>query len=232
MLGAPREQRPAIKEFVLQGEVPPIETKMSAASFGGQQRSPMFAGEARALLNDDIRGYVSSRFVVDPAAAPIVTINLARAYVYFSRHHSAAALIPLVGIAVTMSEMHDEFPVTFVVEAKAAVSTPGQPGKEIDVFLRQSEETKLSGITREKIEGIYRREIEKIRTDLFARLDLLLLGQWQQRKFVGPASTTETRAANLASELTRLDVALADDEIKQPEHDNLVAATKARVATP
>jgi hypothetical protein len=231
ILGPARERIP-IRAFALQSDQKEFEIKQDMRIFGGDSRGILFPKQARVFLTDDMRGYVDSRFAVDPAAAdaPALTINLEQAYSYFTMHQSGLNWVPFVGIGVAVAEGFQKVPIVFVVEAKASITAGGQTSKEIDVFIRQTETVTGWSATASKNKEIYQREIEKLRTELFARLDAQLLTQWENRRFVGVAPQSRSSVADLASELAELDTALADAKITQSEYDRLVGEAKGRAS--
>lgn len=226
-------ERIPIRSFALESADRPFEIKSDMRFLSGDSRGVLFPKQAREYLAQDLRDYVASRFRIDPAADTLLTLKLEQAHTYFTMHSSGLNWVPFVGIATSIADGFQQVPITFVVEVKANVTAPAATSGEINAFIRHTEKiTGWSG-TMEKHRGIYLEQINRVRKELFERLDAQLLTQWRDGKLIpqGQANTADD-AATLASELARLDTALADEKISKEEHAKLVEGVKAKYSPP
>jgi hypothetical protein len=226
-------QKIPVRSFALNSVDQPFELKSEGNFLGGEKRLVFFPKQAREYLARDLRDYFESRFRIDANADVALTITLAQAQYYNSWHSNPMFLVPFVGIVTSIADGFQQTPTTFVVEAKASVATEHATVPEVSAFVRRTEmNIAFSAQTLDKAREIYQRQINEVRKELFERLDAQLLTLWEGDRLTPKASSPASNVASLASELARLDTALADGKISKDEHATLVAAVKAKYSAP
>lgn len=228
LLGAKAEgEKIPIKSFTIRSHDRPIETENDQRLISGTSRIIYYPKQAREFIAQDLRDYVSAKFVLEPSSEAVITLSLEQAYTYFNFVSSGANLIPFVGVVTSLADSMREIPVTFIVEVDVDVRKSADETASSNVFVKRVETTPSAWETKQTQDDRYRKQLMDIRTELFEKLDQELLPMWKDRKFVGKAAAKPTNdATSLASELSRLDASLAEGKITRDEH-----AAMTKVAT-
>lgn len=204
------------------------ETKSDLRFLSGDSRGILFPKQARAILSQDLRDYISSRFRIDPTADTILILKLEQAYTYFTFRSSGLNLVPVVGIVSSIADGFQQVPVIFVAELNVEVTADSAVPQKVNVFVRREEKVTGWSATLDAHKVIYLQQLEQVRKTLFDRLDTQLLGLWKDNRFVGTNSHSANNAASLASEFARLDTALADEKISKDEYDALITGVREK----
>ncbi len=223
------DQRIPIRAFSIESSDRPFEIKSDMRFMSGDSRGVLFPKQAREFLSQDLRDYVAARFRIDASADAILLMKLEQAHSYFTMHQSGANWIPFVGVITSIADGFQQVPITFIVELKADVSNANLTIPEVNVFVKRSQAVTGWGSTVEKHREIYRGQIDHVRTELFERLDAQLITLWKDGKLLAQQQQSPvSNAASLASELAKLDSALADEKLSKDEYEKLIVAMKAK----
>jgi hypothetical protein len=216
-----------IKSFTIKSDDRPLETEHDMRLLAGTSRIVMYPKQAREFLAQDLRDYVSAKFVLDPSSEAVITLTLVQAYNYLTMISSGANLIPFVGVVTSVADSMRQIPFTFIVEVNADARKSADETASANVFVKRVETIASAWETKQTQDDRYRKQLADVRTELFEKLDRELLPMWKDRKFVGKAAANaESNTASLASELSRLDASLAEGKITRDEH-----AAMTKVAT-
>jgi len=230
LLGSTQEStRIPVRAIRVESSDKSYEIKSDLVLMSGIARTVMFPKQAREYLSQDLRDYLGTRFIVDERSKVSVELNLEQALSYMTTHHSGANWIPFVGVVTAIADGFQKVPVTFVVEVNAKVTAGSEKPEKVDVFVRQVEIVPGFSHTIENHQKVYTRNIQVVREELFTRLDAQLLSFWSSGAFVGKNENSGAGVtATIASEIAKLDSALADEKITETEHATLIAALKKR----
>ena len=155
----------------------------------------------------------------------VLTLTLVQAYNYFTMVSSGANLIPFVGVVTLVADTLRDIPFTFMVEVDVDARTSANETASTNVFVKSVKTITSAWETKQTQDDRYRKQLADVRTELFERLDRQLLPMWRDRQFVGKAAAdVRGDTATLASELSRLDAALAEGKLTRDER---AAMTKA-----
>lgn len=226
------EQRIPIRAFSVESSDRPYEIKSDIRFISGDSRGVLFPKQAREFISQDLRDYVESRFAVDERADTVLTLKLEQAHSYFTMHHNGLNWVPFVGVVTSIADGFQQNPITFIVEVKASVRGAPIEVSEVNTFIRRTEQiTGWSG-TIEKHREIYRGQIDQVRKELFDRMDAQLITLWRDGHLIAQGNQSSlNNAATLASELARLDTALADEKLTKEEYAKMITAVKAKYST-
>lgn len=227
----PAADQIAVRSFLVESEAKPVESKVEGTIIGGTIRAPFFAKDAREFLAQDLKDYLASRFRIDPASETTVVLRLEQVQSYTTSWHNPMNWIPFVGVATSLADGFQQVPLTFQVEVRAEVASRGTSGAKSDAFIRKTQQFMGWSGTREKMVGIFREHLNSTRKEVFDRLDGQLLTMWKDGQWVGEGSE-KSAAATLASEIAKLDSALADQKITKEEHARLIEQLKAKFSPP
>jgi len=218
-----------IKSFTINSDDRPLETENDIRLIAGTSRMIVYPKQAREFLAQDLRDYVSAKFVLDPSSEAVISLTLVQAYNYFTMIQSGASLIPFVGIVGVVADARREVPFTFIAEVDVDARKSANETASANVFVKRVETISSPWETKQTQDNRYRKQLMDVRTELFEKLDRELLPMWKDRKFVGKAATNaESETASLASELSRLDASLAEGKITRDEHAAMTKAAMER----
>ena len=218
-----------IKSFTIKSDDRPIETENDMRLLAGTSRIVMYPKQAREFLAQDLRDYVSAKFVLDPTSEVVITLSLVQAHYYFTMIQSGASLIPFVGIVGVVADARREVPFTFIAEVDVDARNSANETASANVFVKRVETIASPWETKQTQDDRYRKQLADVRTELFEKLDRELLPMWKDRKFVGKAAANAVSdTASLASELSRLDASLAEGKITRDEHAAMTKAATER----
>jgi hypothetical protein len=218
-----------IKSFTIKSTDRPLEIKHDLRLLAGTSQMVMYPKQAREFLAQDLRDYVSAKFVLDPSSEEVITLTLVQAYNYFTRISSGAGLIPFVGIVAGIADALQEVPFTFIAEVDVDARKSTNETASANIFVKRVETIPSPWETTQTQDNRYRKQLSEVRTELFEKLDQELLPMWKDRKFVGTtAARAESDTALLAYDLSRLDASLAEGAITREEHDAMTKAATER----
>ena len=218
-----------IKSFTIKSDDRPLETENDIRLIAGTSRMVMYPKQAREFLAQDLRDYVSAKFVLDPSSEAVISLTLVQAYNYFTMIQSGGGLIPFVGIVAIVADARREVPFTFIAEVDVDARKSANETASANVFVKRVETIASPWETKQTQDNRYRKQLMDVRTELFEKLDRELLPMWKDRKFVGKAArNAESDTASLASELSQLDASLAEGKITRDEHAAMTKAAMER----
>ncbi len=227
----PANEQIAVRSLTVESEAKPIESKIEGTIIGGTIRVPFFAKDAREFLAQDLKDYLAARFRIDSSADRAVILRLEQVQSYTTASRNPMFWIPWVGLVTTIVDGFQQVPLTLQVEVRAEVSTPGLSPAKCDVFIRKTQQFMMLSGTPEKMEGIFREHLNGTRKEVYERLDGQLFTMWREGQWVGDGNE-RSAAARLASEIAKLDSALADQKISKEEHAKLVERLKTKFVAP
>lgn len=225
------EEQITVRSVTVVSEPQAIESKVEGTIIGGHIRSPFYPKEAREFLAQDLRDYLASRFRIDSSADRQVVLRLEQVQSYAVSWHNPMNWIPFVGVATSLADGFQQVPLTFQVEVRAEVLSPGTSPIASDAFVRRTDNFMGWSGTRDKMAGIFRDHLNATRREVFDRLDGQLVTLWREGRWVGETNERSS-AATLASEIAKLDGALADQKISKEEHAKLIEQLKFKFAAP
>jgi hypothetical protein len=230
MLGTrPEETKIAIKGYNVSGEVKPHEVKTDIR-IAGTSRVINFPKQAREYLVKDLENYIQARFRISADSGVILRVNLEQAYNYTTSKSSGLNVVPFVNVVASFADGFQQVPTTFIVEVELEVKGESINSEKVSAFITRTDSVGNQwSASIDKQREIYKTQLASVRKELFDQLDDQLLSLWKEGVYVGKTAKSPKReAAILASEIARLDSALADGKISKSEHADLVKSVKNR----
>ncbi len=231
MIGVrPEGDKITIKGYKISGEEKPHEIKPDIRFLAGTSRGILFPKQAREYLTEDLKNYIQARFRTTPDSDVFLQFNLEQAYSYFTFKSSGLNVVPFVGVVTSIADGFQQTPITFIVEVELEAKGESIKSEKVSAFITKTDSVTGWSATIDKHREIYNAQIALVRKDLFEQLDNQLLSLWKSGTYVGKSSRNPKReAAILASEIARLDSALADGRISKTEHADLVKSAQIRL---